>query len=64
MLNFIEEVEISSCSVFDFIVAATTHDQEVFSFLPDDKPCNGFEEALARYREIVPRIRLAGWLIN
>lgn len=39
---------------------ASTHDQEVFSFFPDDKPCTGFEEALTRYREIVPRIRLAG----
>ncbi|KAK1350627.1 hypothetical protein POM88_054662 [Heracleum sosnowskyi] len=39
---------------------ATTHDQDVFSFFPDDKPCTGFEEALTRYREIVPRIRLAG----
>ncbi|THF95371.1 hypothetical protein TEA_023966 [Camellia sinensis var. sinensis] len=39
---------------------ATTHDQEVFSFYPDDKPCNGFEEALSRYRELVPQICLSG----
>ncbi|KAK1310804.1 E3 ubiquitin-protein ligase RGLG2 [Acorus calamus] len=39
---------------------ATTHDQEVFGFYPDDQPCNGFEEALKRYREIVPQLRLAG----
>ncbi|KAK1393758.1 E3 ubiquitin-protein ligase RGLG2 [Heracleum sosnowskyi] len=39
---------------------ATTHDQDVFSFFRDDKPCTGFEEALTRYREIVPRIRLTG----
>ncbi|XP_059663771.1 E3 ubiquitin-protein ligase RGLG2-like [Cornus florida] len=39
---------------------ATTHDQDVFSFYPDDEPCNGFEEALLRYRELVPQIRLAG----
>ncbi|KAL5712866.1 RING-type E3 ubiquitin transferase [Ranunculus cassubicifolius] len=39
---------------------ATTHDKEVFSFYPEDKPCNGFEEALARYRELVPQLRLAG----
>ncbi|KAG2269426.1 hypothetical protein Bca52824_063981 [Brassica carinata] len=39
---------------------ATTHDQDVFSFLPDDTFCNGFEEVLARYREIVPQLRLAG----
>ncbi|CAH9092177.1 unnamed protein product [Cuscuta epithymum] len=39
---------------------ATTHDQHVFSFFPDHRPCHGFEEALARYREIVPYLKLAG----
>ncbi|KAL6143214.1 hypothetical protein ACLB2K_053909 [Fragaria x ananassa] len=39
---------------------ATTHDQDVFSFYPDDRHCNGFEEVLTRYREIVPNLRLAG----
>ncbi|KAL2521275.1 Copine (Calcium-dependent phospholipid-binding protein) family [Forsythia ovata] len=39
---------------------ATTHDQHVFSFYADHRPCNGFEEALARYREIVPYLKLAG----
>lgn len=39
---------------------ASTHDQEVFSFHPDGRPCAGFEEALGRYREIVPNLRLAG----
>ncbi|KAK1294206.1 E3 ubiquitin-protein ligase RGLG2 [Acorus calamus] len=39
---------------------ASTHDQEVFSFYPDERPCNGFEEALTRYRELVPHLRLAG----
>ncbi|XWS29918.1 hypothetical protein CRYUN_Cryun24cG0071800 [Craigia yunnanensis] len=29
-------------------------------FYPDHQPCHGFEEALARYREIVPRLNLAG----
>ncbi|KAL8461736.1 hypothetical protein ACS0TY_032191 [Phlomoides rotata] len=38
----------------------STHDQNVFSFYPDNRPCNGFEEALSRYREIVPSVRLAG----
>eukprot|EP00243_Klebsormidium_subtile_P005029 TRINITY_DN1964_c0_g1_i2.p1 TRINITY_DN1964_c0_g1~~TRINITY_DN1964_c0_g1_i2.p1 ORF type:complete len:313 (-),score=47.63 TRINITY_DN1964_c0_g1_i2:422-1360(-) len=38
----------------------TTHDQRVFSFFPDDRPCNGFEEALARYRAIIPHVKLAG----
>ncbi|MED6181221.1 E3 ubiquitin-protein ligase rglg2 [Stylosanthes scabra] len=39
---------------------ASTHDQDVFSFYPDERFCNGFEEVLSRYREIVPHIRLAG----
>lgn len=39
---------------------ATTHDQHVFSFFHDHRPCRGFEEALARYREIVPHLKLAG----
>ncbi|XP_078434945.1 E3 ubiquitin-protein ligase RGLG2-like isoform X2 [Wolffia australiana] len=39
---------------------ASTHDQDVFSFYPDDRPCDGFEEALSRYREIAPLLRLAG----
>ncbi|KAM5571864.1 E3 ubiquitin-protein ligase RGLG2-like [Rosa sericea] len=40
---------------------ASTHDQEVFSFYPDeDTYCNGFEEVLRRYRELVPQLRLAG----
>eukprot|EP00268_Persea_americana_P004686 TRINITY_DN1151_c0_g1_i1.p1 TRINITY_DN1151_c0_g1~~TRINITY_DN1151_c0_g1_i1.p1 ORF type:complete len:456 (+),score=79.40 TRINITY_DN1151_c0_g1_i1:425-1792(+) len=39
---------------------ASTHDQDVFTFYPDEKLCNGFEEALMRYREIVPHLRLAG----
>lgn len=39
---------------------ATTHDQDVFSFYPDDKLCSGFEEVLKRYREIVPHLRLTG----
>ncbi|CAI9112827.1 OLC1v1013320C1 [Oldenlandia corymbosa var. corymbosa] len=39
---------------------ASTHDQEVFSFYPDDRFCEGFEEVLTRYRELVPQLRLAG----
>lgn len=39
---------------------ATTHDQSVFSFYPDNRPCDGFEQALDRYREIVPQLCLAG----
>ncbi|XP_071914318.1 E3 ubiquitin-protein ligase RGLG3-like isoform X2 [Coffea arabica] len=39
---------------------ASTHDQHVFSFYPDHRPCHGFEEALARYKEIVPHLKLSG----
>ncbi|XP_048432287.1 E3 ubiquitin-protein ligase RGLG1 isoform X3 [Pyrus x bretschneideri] len=39
---------------------ATTHDEDVFSFYPDDRLCNGFEEVLTTYREIVPFLKLAG----
>ncbi|KAJ7956754.1 E3 ubiquitin-protein ligase RGLG2-like protein [Quillaja saponaria] len=39
---------------------ASTHDQDVFSFFPEERFCNGFEEVLTQYREIVPRLRLAG----
>jgi E3 ubiquitin-protein ligase RGLG len=38
---------------------STTLDRSVFPFFPDRK-CNGFEEVLARYREIAPRIVMAG----
>lgn len=43
-----------------FVLAASTHDQEVFSFYPDEKFCSGFEEVLTRYRKLVPQLRLAG----
>ncbi|KAK2656305.1 hypothetical protein Ddye_009357 [Dipteronia dyeriana] len=39
---------------------ASTHDQYLFSFYPDQRYCHGFEEALARYREIVPYLKLSG----
>ncbi|KAI4336240.1 hypothetical protein L6164_014789 [Bauhinia variegata] len=39
---------------------ASTHDQEVFSFYPDERFCDGFEEVLSRYRELVPQLKLAG----
>ncbi|TKY73571.1 E3 ubiquitin-protein ligase RGLG2 [Spatholobus suberectus] len=39
---------------------ASTHDQEVFSFYPDERFCHGFEEVLERYRELVPQLKLAG----
>jgi hypothetical protein len=43
---------------------ASTHDQDVFSFYPDERPCNGFQEALARYREIGPHLRLSGMQVH
>ncbi|XP_068655636.1 E3 ubiquitin-protein ligase RGLG4-like [Aristolochia californica] len=39
---------------------STTHDDRVFSFNSDHRPCQGFEEVLACYREIVPKLKLAG----
>ncbi|KAK3026048.1 hypothetical protein RJ639_042540 [Escallonia herrerae] len=39
---------------------ASTHDQDVFSFYNDTSYCNGFEEVLRQYREMVPRVRLSG----
>ncbi|KAE8655812.1 Potassium transporter 13 [Hibiscus syriacus] len=39
---------------------ASTHDQDVFSFYPDEIFCNGFEEDLSHYKELVPHLRLAG----
>ncbi|KAJ3708639.1 hypothetical protein LUZ61_012344 [Rhynchospora tenuis] len=39
---------------------ARTHDRHVFSFYPDQRSCNGFEEALYRYRELVPVLHLSG----
>ncbi|KAI7732711.1 hypothetical protein M8C21_005144, partial [Ambrosia artemisiifolia] len=39
---------------------ATTHDHGVFSFYPDSRYCQGFEDVLRRYREIVPQLRLSG----
>ncbi|KAI7734785.1 hypothetical protein M8C21_007091, partial [Ambrosia artemisiifolia] len=39
---------------------ASTHDQDVFSFYPEDRFCNGFEDVLSRYREILPHLILSG----
>ncbi|KAL6631301.1 hypothetical protein ACP70R_028151 [Stipagrostis hirtigluma subsp. patula] len=35
------------------------HDQDVFCFYPDKRSCNGFSEALERYRELIPHLPLA-----
>ncbi|KAJ1422392.1 Zinc finger, RING-type [Sesbania bispinosa] len=42
------------------IMPASTHGQDVFSFYPDGRFCNGFEDVLSRYKEIAPHLRLAG----
>ncbi|KAL8249936.1 hypothetical protein R6Q59_006804 [Mikania micrantha] len=39
---------------------ASTHDENVFSFYPDSRSCQGFEDVLRRYREIVPHLKLSG----
>ncbi|KAL7191825.1 hypothetical protein ACSBR2_023824 [Camellia fascicularis] len=39
---------------------ASTLDQDVFSFYPDKRICNGFEEVLTRYKELVPHLKLSG----
>ncbi|KAL2332723.1 hypothetical protein Fmac_013936 [Flemingia macrophylla] len=39
---------------------ASTHDQDVFSFYSEERFCNGFEEVLSRYRQIIPHLKLAG----
>lgn len=39
---------------------ASTHHQDVFSFYPDRRPCNGFREALSRYQQIVPHLQFSG----
>ena len=38
----------------------TTHDKTVFSWNPDSRPCNGFDDVLHRYRTIAPHVQLAG----
>ncbi|CAI0445691.1 unnamed protein product [Linum tenue] len=42
----------------------STRDEYVFSIYPDHRPCRGFEEALARYREIIPHLQLSGSLVT
>lgn len=38
----------------------TTHDYGVFPFYPGDLACQGLEQALLRYRQIAPHVRLSG----
>ncbi|KAB5545227.1 hypothetical protein DKX38_013339 [Salix brachista] len=46
--------------ILALLFAASTHDQDVFCFFPEERCCDGFEEVLTQYREIVPTLRLAG----
>lgn len=39
---------------------ASTHDHDVFSFYPDNRPCKGISEGLRRYGEIVQELQLSG----
>ena len=48
-------------NLFTSCYVASTHDQRVFSFYPDHRPCDGFEDVLRRYREIVPHLKLSGF---
>ncbi|GJS98921.1 E3 ubiquitin protein ligase RGLG2-like protein [Tanacetum coccineum] len=45
---------------FCYQPATSTRDQDVFSFYPEEIFCNGFEDVLSRYKEIVPHLKLAG----
>ncbi|KAF8011828.1 hypothetical protein BT93_I0078 [Corymbia citriodora subsp. variegata] len=56
-LSPFDEDELIPCFGFG---DASTHDRSVFSFYSDHRYCHGFEEALARYREIVPHLKLSG----
>ncbi|CAI9784000.1 unnamed protein product [Fraxinus pennsylvanica] len=56
-LSAFDEDNLIPCFGFGDV---TTHDRDVFSFYPNNKPCNGFEEVLSRYRDIVPNVKLAG----
>ncbi|KAL7713399.1 Copine [Entamoeba marina] len=45
--------------VYGFGDVSTTN-KGVFSFLPDDQPCNGFGHVLQRYNEITPSVNMSG----
>ena len=56
-LSSFDEDDLIPCFGFG---DASSHDQYAFSFYSDHRSCHGFEEALSRYREIVPHLNLSG----
>nr|DAD23819.1 TPA_asm: hypothetical protein HUJ06_025282 [Nelumbo nucifera] len=56
-ISSFDEDDLIPCFGFGDV---STCDQKVFSFYPDHRPCHGFQEALGRYREIVPQLSLSG----
>lgn len=38
----------------------TTGDRAIFSFFPQDRPANGLQGAVQRYRQVAPLVKLAG----
>ncbi|PWA77847.1 Copine [Artemisia annua] len=45
-------------------VSTSTHYQDVFGFNPEERCCNGIKEALSRYKEILPHLMLAAFLLH
>ncbi|CAI5527970.1 unnamed protein product [Closterium sp. Naga37s-1] len=56
-LSAFDEDNLIPCYGFGDV---TTHDKAVFAFNEGQRPCNGFEEALQRYRAIAPLVQLSG----
>ncbi|EOA13566.1 hypothetical protein CARUB_v10026627mg [Capsella rubella] len=56
-LSPFDEDDLIPCFGFGDV---TTRDQYVFSFYPENKSCQGLENAVKRYREIVPHLKLSG----
>ncbi|GJP49157.1 hypothetical protein CLOM_g8407 [Closterium sp. NIES-68] len=56
-LSAFDEDNLIPCYGFGDV---TTHDSGVFAFNEGQRPCNGFEEALQRYRAIAPHVQLSG----
>lgn len=39
---------------------SSTRSTKVFSFYPEDRPCNGLDDVLFRYRELAKHVKLSG----